>query len=294
MPITDTGAMGGFGALKLNGPNSFSPNFSFPSVGASPIDPKMLQTDPSQVYSLLSQTPQSLTATLGPLLQQVFGSQNNLMAPLFGQMGAQGASVAQSDAMKRGLTGSSIEESGIQSAYTGANQQFSQYLAQQLGQIVPMYSNAAQFDIGNQQQYYSNLAQAVGQQLSNQMQFSEFQNQLNAGMSQASMLANSQKQSGMWGGVGSLLGGLAGGIGAAGGVGSFFSDIRLKELVQPFGKWKGMTWYLFGYVKHPEIDLPRGLRVGLMAHEVARSRPDCVTVDRGYLKVDYLKLLAYA
>ncbi len=244
----------------------------------------------SQIYSLLGQAPQSLTSTLMPLLQQVYGMQGNLMQPLFAQQGQQGAAQAQSDAMSRGLTGSSIEGANMQQAYNQSNQGFSQYLAQQLSSLIPTYAGAAGSDISNQQNYQSQLAQAIGQQMASQIQQSQFTQQLNASQAEAAKLANAQQNAGIAGGLGSIFGGLFSGAGAAGGFGNLFSDVRLKHTVTPLGRWRGLTLYLFGYRQDKGLDLPRGARVGFLAHEVARSRPDCVRLKQGYLQVNYGRL----
>ena len=207
------------------------------------------------------------------------------MQPLFAQQGQQGAATAQSDAMARGLTGSSIESSAIQQAYTGANQNYSQYLAGQLNNLVPQYSQAAQFDISQQRNYQTDLASAIGQQLASQIQQQQFSQQLNAMLQQAGMTSNAQ----LWSGIAGGLGALGGGALQAGA----FSDIRLKRDLRPIARWNGMTLYDFRYISHTKIplwDLPAGPRVGFLAHEVAKKRPDCVRLDRGYLSVDYPKL----
>ncbi len=255
------------------------PSLSLPGVSTGGVDASKLSTDPSQVYSLLAQAPQSLSQTIGPLLQQVFGMQGNLMQPIFQQQGAQGAAQAQSDAMKRGLTGSSIEASSMGQAYASANQGYDQYLAQQLSSLVPAYTSAVGTDITNQQTYYSNLAQAVGQQLASQISQSQFQQQLQAGLSESSQMANAQ----MWGGIAQGLGG------AAGGALMHYSDVRLKKTLFPVLKWKNMTLYLFEYNDKIK-NLPKGPRVGFLAHEVAKHRPDCVDVKDGFLLVDYAKI----
>lgn len=259
------------------------PSLNLPTISAPSINPASLSTNPSQVYSLLaSAAPASLTATLGPLLNQVFGTQANLMAPIYAQQGEQGAARAQSDAMKRGLTGSSIEGANIGAAYASANQGYDQYLANQLSSLIPTYASLAGQDVSNTSNYYSTLAQAVGQQLASQISQQEFQKQLQAGLSQAGMLANAQQNAGIFQGLGSLVGGMA--------AGGLFSDVRLKKDLFPFAKWRGLTLYLFNYDRKKLPELPVGGRVGFLAHEVAKMRPDCVDVDRGYLKVDYLKL----
>lgn len=165
------------------------------------------------IYTLLAgAAPQSLTSAIGPLLSQVYGTQNNLMQPIFSQMGAQNAATAQSNAQARGLTGSSIESSNIQQAYNQANQGYAQYLAGQLSSLVPTYLQAAQSDVSNQMGYNMNLAGAAGQQLSSQIQQQQFAQALYAASQGAGMMASAQSQSGLFGMLGSLGGGIGGGL----------------------------------------------------------------------------------
>lgn len=87
-------------------------------------------------------------------------------------------------------------------------------------------------------------------------------------------------------------GGLTSGLFGLGGSGMMagammFSDSRLKRVVRKLGKLaNGLNVYRFKYLGM------EGTHVGVMAQEVARMRPDCVTkTESGYLAVDYQKLL---
>ena len=95
--------------------------------------------------------------------------------------------------------------------------------------------------------------------------------------------------SGIFGGLGAAGSGIFQGAGTAGGFGNLFSDVRLKKTLFPVCKWKGMTLFLFEYNDKLK-GLPKGPRIGFLAHEVAKHRPDCVDVERGYLKVNYAKI----
>lgn len=262
--------------LAASSSGQSTPGITLPSVSTTAVDPKNLPMNNQSVLNLLANVPQSLTATIGPLLQKVFGNEQNLMAPIFQQQGAQGAAQAQSDAARRGLTGSSIEASSIGQAYTAANQGYNQYLAQMLQQLVPQYTQAAQFDIGNQSNYYQNLAQAVGQGTAANTQMSQFQ----IAQANAARAASENAKA-------TEIGGIAQGIGSAL---SAFCDIRLKEKVTRIGDWRGMGVYAYLYKHDKGIDLPHGVQVGVLAHEVAKNHPEALSVDRGYLKVNYKKL----
>lgn len=211
------GAPNQFGGMPFPQMGGGAPQLNLPSVQTGGISAGQLQTTPSQVYSLLSNSPQSLTQLLGPLMQQIYGQQGNIMQPIFQQQGAQGAAQAQSDAMKRGISGSSIESAGIGQAWNQANQGFNQYLAGQLNQIVPQYMQAAGTDVSNQQQYYSNLAQAVGQVLAQQQAQQQFESMMHANGVQANRNNNASMIGGGIGGLGALFGGMA-----TGGTGLFY------------------------------------------------------------------------
>lgn len=62
------------------------------------------------------------------------------------------------------------------------------------------------------------------------------------------------------------------------------SDPRLKENITPAGKENGFKLYEFNYIGSPQR------YVGVMADEVAETRPDAVEVIDGYLAVNYPKI----
>lgn len=174
MPIANSNPA----SFQMPGMNGNMPNLNLPQLQGVNTNPDPTWAS-SPIYNTLTQAaPQSLTNLIGPLLQQIYGTQGNLMQPIFQQQTNQGIAQAQSNAQQRGLTGSTIEQAGLQGAQTQGNQAFDQYLAGQLNQLVPQFSQAAQFDIGNQSQYYGNIAQGIGQQMSQQEQLQMFLQQL--------------------------------------------------------------------------------------------------------------------
>jgi hypothetical protein len=174
------------------------------------------------VNTLAGNAPQSLTSLLMPLYSQLFGSQTGALAQNEQLQAQQGVAQAQSGAQQRGLTGSSIEAGAMQGAQASAQNAYTQGYASLLGNYVNQYAGAAGQDVSNQQSYYSNLAQALGQGYNSQVQQSEFQQQLAAGLSAAQSQANATKTAGILGGAGSALGGLFQGAGAAGGLAALF------------------------------------------------------------------------
>lgn len=118
------------------------------------------------------------------------------------------------------------------------------------------------------------LANFQNQLAANQMQ----NNQWSSALGGAAQGAIAGGQYG--GGWGAVLGGVAGG--AAG----YFSDRRLKRDIQEVGEMNGFKLYDFRFISDPLKILCRGV----MADEVQRVRPDAVSEDQGFLKVDYQKI----
>ncbi len=230
------------------------------------------------INTLANNAPQSLTSLLMPLYSQLFGAQTGALAQNQALQSQQGVAQAQSSAQQRGLTGSSIEAGAMQGAQASAQNAYTQGYASLLGNYVNQYAGAAGQDVGNQQSYYSNLAQALGQGYNSQVQQQEFNQQLQAGLAAASQNASATERAGLYQGIGSAL--------------SAFSDMRLKKNVRKIGRRVGLDVYEFEYdqSRAPELKLPYGKFVGFLAHHVAEKYPDAVRVIKGYLTVNYAKL----
>lgn len=244
------------------------------------VNPSTLTQNPSGVINTLaSNAPQSLTSLLMPLYQQLFGQQTGALASQNALTTQGNVAQAQSSAQQRGLTGSSIEAGAMQGATAAGQQSYENAYSSLLGQYVGTYANAASSDVANQQTYYGNLASALGQAYSTNVQQTEFNNQLAATSAAAGKSANS-----------TLYAGLAGGAGAA--LAGIFSDMRLKKNVVKLGRRFGLDVVGFEYdrARAPQLALPGGKFVGFLAHQVADKYPKAVRVDRGYLKIDMVKL----
>ena len=95
--------------------------------------------------------------------------------------------------------------------------------------------------------------------------------------------------SSMFGLGGQLLGGGGGGgsnasswLGTAATVASLFSDIRLKENIEPVGKENGYNLYKFNYIGKPDKTY-----IGVIAQEVEKIKPEAVTEINGFKAVNY-------
>lgn len=108
----------------------------------------------------------------------------------------------------------------------------------------------------------------------------ERQNMLQAQMANAQ--ASASRSSGIMGALGSIGGGLASGIGAAGGIGAFFSDRRLKTDIKKVGKTNaGLPIYTYKYKGDDKTQM------GVMAQDVEKKTPKAVKEVGGFKAVNY-------
>lgn len=88
--------------------------------------------------------------------------------------------------------------------------------------------------------------------------------------------------------VGKVLGGV-GAVGQGGGFGAIFSDVRLKENIQPIESVSGIQFYTWDWNDEGKrIGAEKQATIGVMAQELETKHPDLVTIgDDGYRRVDY-------
>ncbi len=103
---------------------------------------------------------------------------------------------------------------------------------------------------------------------------------------------DAQSRSGSFGDVLGFLGSAAGGIGAAGGFGKFFSDRNLKENVEPIGKIGPLTLYQWDWIPETK-DMIINIfpTMGFVADEVKQHFPKFVKEICGFDCVDYRGVL---
>lgn len=99
------------------------------------------------------------------------------------------------------------------------------------------------------------------------------------------LTANSAQMGGLFGLGGTLGGGLAQGIGNAGGMAAFFSDRRLKKNIERIGTGaRGLPVYTFEYIWSDDR------HTGYMADEVERVAPEAIGEINGFKTVDYARV----
>lgn len=194
----------------------------------------------SDIFNLLK-TPQGRLTDVLPQVQDMLGAQSEFIRPAVAQIreGARSdAASAQSDAMRRGLTGSDIELANIR----GAREQGENRVAQILGQVGMQQSasmaqyimQAAGMDIQANREMFVTLAQAIGEKLASDKE--DYWNRL---FLQEGMAEAARRRGGAFGGgLGSLVGTIgAGGLGYAfgGPLGGLLGGMLGGQTGQAFG-----------------------------------------------------------
>ncbi|MFA5026403.1 MAG: hypothetical protein WC713_00875 [Candidatus Methylomirabilota bacterium] len=182
----------------------FLAGLSLPNVSSDPSYAniiKMLQSQGSLPTMTGSFVPQAQQLLLGRDSDAMKGLQ---------QTTAQNVAAAQSNAMKRGLTGSSVEAFGMNQAQQSGQLAEAQYRAQTASDFMSILQSAMQGDLQSAQQLRQMIAQAMGQKMTSDQEYSMFQQQLNSANEQAKR----NSQNALWGAgigaVGSLGGGAIG------------------------------------------------------------------------------------
>lgn len=71
---------------------------------------------------------------------------------------------------------------------------------------------------------------------------------------------------------------------------STFSDIRLKDNIEPVGRMGPYTWYRWDWNEEAANLGLQGESEGVMAHEVFEIQPESIGTSEGYITVDYNNL----
>lgn len=202
------------------------------------------------------------------------------------ELTGQNVAASQTEAMKRGLTGSSIEAQNMQMARTQGGQTEAKMRGEFALSLTDLLARAIQGDTEAAQQLRYQLAQAMGQKVAADQEKEMFLQQLEAMNQQAS----SNRKSALWGSA------IQGGAQLAGGLGGAailkYSDGRLKGEVDVLETVDGVNIISWRWnAKAGELGLPEGEKeVGVLANQVKTVLPDVVEEHNGYLHVHYGKL----
>ena len=249
-------------------------DFSLPMLSTTPDYQSIVG-----MLSSISNLPR-LRASIQPELEGLMGQGGPILAPALADLGRStqaNVAAAQSDAMRRGLTGSDIEmasmrgerESGLR-AESGLRGQFAQSL-------VDLLFKAQAGDIDAATQLRTMLSQAMGEEMTAQRDMQMFQQQLQELGAQGAANRKSQL--------------ISSGIGAIGQIGSSFarySDSRLKRSLKRIGEASGIGLWSWTWNKRSsKVGMVPGEKsVGVLADEVRNVYPEAIGHDKGFLTVD--------
>jgi len=153
----------------------------------------------------------SYMETYVPAVAELMGSSTTPAIQEAGRQTAANVAAAQSDAMKRGITGSSTEALGMGQARGQGQQVVANIMGQQAAQMAQVIIQAAQGDIAANRDTLLALAQAMGQELTSQRDIAMFQEQLKNAVNLARQQASEKRAAGIGGLIGT---GLGAGLGA--------------------------------------------------------------------------------
>ncbi len=154
-----------------------------------------------------------LTASVMPSISNILSPDGQAASPYAAAIRASTASNvsgAQSDAMRRGLTGSDIEGANMNAARATGENSMAQLYGQTANQYASMIMQAATGDINNNRELLMTLAEAMGQELTSQRDMEMFRKSLQFSIDQANSAARAKKNGAIAGAVGGLVGGGAG------------------------------------------------------------------------------------
>lgn len=188
--------------------------------------------NPQNIFDLIKRGySQQMTSVL-PYVQQQFAETSKSIAPQIAgikETGEIGAAMAQSEAGARGLRGSDIEAAGMAGSRIEAGKRESEFrgqIAQQEAQFMAgKIFESFGFDIQQNQQLFTNLASAIGQELSQHREIEMFEKQLKLAKKQLKENSKNSLLNSLIQGVGSIASGYLGGGGKFTGVGNILSSI---------------------------------------------------------------------
>ena len=251
------------------------PQQQLPSL-ADTLGPGGATADTGSIFKLL-QAPQGRMSDALPGIQELLlGTQAPAVQAI--REGARGnRASAQSDAMRRGLTGSDIEAANMTGATAQGEQQVGQLVAQQSSQLAQFIMQSMGIDIQNNREMFVTLAQALGQELGAQRSIEQSRLERDQAAHLAGKARNSALLGSAIGAGGSILGGFA-----------KFSDIGLKSNIRVIGKAGGLDickWEWTGQARSLGVNVMEN--VGVLAQQVQEIHPELVGKRDGFKTVNY-------
>lgn len=224
-----------------------------------------------------------MTQTALPAIQQLLapgGQKASAYEQAIAGQTSANVAAAQSDAMKRGLSASSIEAAAMGGARAQGQQALSQFYSGTANQLSQHIYNAFQGDREQQERALMALAQAMGQELTSRRDMLMFKTQLHNSLKQTSLNRLNAMIGSMIGAGGSMMGGaLAGGM---------FSDIRLKENVVVHATANGLEIVSWRWNDEAESLGLKGEDTGVIAQQVEKLYPHAVLESKhGWKAVNY-------
>lgn len=232
--------------------------------------------DASNIYKLL-QAPQGRMTDVLPSLQDLLMGQQAPAVASIREGARSNAAMAQSEAMKRGITGSDIEAANMTMARAQGEQQVGNLIAQQSSALAQYIMQAYGMDVQSNREMFVTLAQALGQELQSQRDMEM------AAMDRDAMIT-SGRQSGQYG----LLGSLIGAAGTLGAGAMIASDRGLKTNVSKVSEAGGVNIYKWDWtVKAAGLGHAQESSIGVVAQELEKTHPYLVSESDGFKQVDY-------
>lgn len=175
--------------------------------------------DPGNIYKLL-QAPQGRATDILPSLQELLMSQQAPAVQSIRQGAQATAAKMQSEAMKRGITGSDIELANMRGAYAQGEQQVGQLIGQQASTLAQYIMQAYGMDIQSNREMFVTLAQALGQQMQMEQDWRIAQMEAVLASDAAKRSSRNSLLGSVIGAGGAIVGGFLAGRGGSSGEGS--------------------------------------------------------------------------
>lgn len=225
-----------------------------------------------------------LTETILPSIRNLLmPGKNNPYEAMIDRSTQGSVAAAQTESMKRGLTGSDIEFSAMEGAKQTGEMAKSNFFAQNATQMASFFKDLVTGDIESQRGNLMALAELMGQELTSQRDIQMFREMLSANMDQASKNRKAQ----LWGA------GMNAATSAAGSAATMMmlSDERLKVLPRLLGRVAGINIYAFRWSKVAQaFGAHNRVEVGVLAQDVEAKYPEASREIDGWKAVDYSKM----